>query len=155
MSPSGPDPFDLERFVRAQSAHYDTALAELQRGRKRTHWSWFVFPQLRGLGRSDMAVRYAISGLPEAAAFLAHATLGPRLRACVAAMNRHAGVSATAILGDIDATKFHSCVTLFAQVSPPGTVFHEALAIHFGGQPDGATLRLLADQRGERGGHRG
>lgn len=145
---SDPDPFDLERFVRAQAAHYDDALAELQRGRKRTHWSWFIFPQLRGLGRSDMSMRYAISGLPEAAAYLGHATLGPRLRACVAAMNRHAGVSATAILGDIDATKFHSCVTLFAQVSPPGSVFHEALATHCGGQPDAATLRLLADQGG-------
>lgn len=145
---SDPDPFDLERFVRAQAPHYDDALAELQRGRKRTHWSWFIFPQLRGLGRSNMAVRYAISGLPEAAAYLGHATLGPRLRACVAALNRHAGVSATAILGDIDATKFHSCVTLFAQVSPPGSVFHEALATHCGGQRDAATLRLLADQGG-------
>lgn len=138
------DPFDLERFLRAQEQNYAEALAELRSGRKRTHWSWYVFPQLSGLGSTAMSVRYAISGLPEATAYLAHPILGSRLVECVAAMNEHSGTSAAAILGDVDAIKFHSCVTLFSQVSVQGSAFHQALASHFAGKQDQATLSLLA-----------
>lgn len=137
------DSHGLDRFVAAQAATYADALAELRAGRKRTHWSWYVLPQLAGLGSSAMSVRYAIAGLDEARAYLAHSLLGARLRACVAAMNRHEGTAAAAILGEVDARKFHSCITLFAQVAEPGSCFHEALARHFAGVPDAATLARL------------
>ncbi len=137
------DPYDLARFVAAQSSNYADALAELRAGCKRTHWSWYVLPQLAGLGASAMSVRYAISGLAEARAYLAHPLLGARLRECVAAMNGHDGLAAAAILGEVDALKFHSCITLFAQVAEPGSPFHEALARYFAGVPDAATLALL------------
>lgn len=138
------DTFDLDRFVQAQQDNYADALSELRAGRKRTHWSWYVLPQLRGLGSSAMSVRYAISGLPEAKAYLAHPVLGARLAECVAAINQHAGIRPATLLGDIDARKFHSCITLFARASDPGSVFHQALAMHFGAQEDQATLALLA-----------
>lgn len=138
------DTFDLDRFVQAQQDNYADALSELRAGRKRTHWSWYVLPQLRGLGSSAMSVRYAISGLPEAKAYLAHPVLGARLAECVAAINQHAGTQPATLLGDIDARKFHSCITLFARASDPGSVFHQALAMHFGAQEDQATLALLA-----------
>lgn len=137
------DPFDLDRFVRAQAVNYADALAEMRAGRKVTHWSWYVLPQVRGLGSSAMAVRYAISGLAEAKAFLDHPVLGPRLAESVAAMNGHAGRSAASILGGIDAMKFHSCVTLFALAAGEGSVFHAALARFFDGIPDAATLAIL------------
>jgi uncharacterized protein (DUF1810 family) len=142
-----PDPFNLERFVTAQEQNYDEALAELRAGRKRTHWSWYVFPQLAGLGVSAMSVRYAISGLPEATAFLAHPILGARLTECVAAMNLHKGISAADVLGVVDATKFHSCITLFAQVAEPESEFHHALSNHFSGMQDQVTVALLANLR--------
>lgn len=138
------DPFDLNRFIEAQEENYSQALAELRAGRKRTHWSWYVLPQLRGLGSSAMSVRYAISGLQEARAYLAHPVLGSRLAECVAALDQHADTRLEAILGDIDARKFHSCVTLFARASETGSVFHHALATHFSGKEDQATLALLA-----------
>ncbi|MFO1317301.1 MAG: DUF1810 domain-containing protein [Burkholderiales bacterium] len=137
------DPFDLDRFVRAQEVNYADALAEMRAGRKVTHWSWYVLPQVRGLGSSGMSVRYAISGLPEAKAYLDHPVLGTRLRECVAAMNGHAGRSAASILGGIDARKFHSCLTLFAQAAGTGSIFHEALATFFSGMPDSATVAIL------------
>ena len=137
------DPYDLARFVAAQSSNYADALAELRAGCKRTHWSWYVLPQLAGLGASAMSVRYAISGLAEARAYLAHPLLGARLRECVAAMNGPDGLAAAAILGEVDALKCHSCITLFAQVAEPGSPFHEALARYFAGVPDAATLALL------------
>jgi uncharacterized protein (DUF1810 family) len=137
---------DLDRFVAAQSVNYDDALAELRAGAKRSHWSWYVFPQLQGLGSSPMSQRYAISGLAHARAFLGHPLLGPRLRECVAAMNAHAGRDAAAILGAVDARKFHSCLTLFAQVAPPGSPFHTGLDKYFAGSQDAATLALLARQ---------
>lgn len=140
------DAYDLNRFVAAQAAQYAAALAELRAGRKRTHWIWYVLPQIQGLGSSAMSVRYAISGLPEAGAYLDHPTLGTRLRECVAAMNAHTGSTAVAILGDIDAKKFHSCVTLFARVAEAGSPFHEALAKYFAGAGDPATLAILARQ---------
>jgi len=138
------DPFDLDRFVQAQEENYSDALAEVRAGKKRTHWSWYIFPQLRGLGSSAMSVRYAISGLPEAKGYLAHPILGVRLVECVAAINQHAGTKPEAILGNIDARKFHSYVTLFARVCEPGSIFHQALATHFVGHEDQATLALLA-----------
>lgn len=137
------DPYDLARFVAAQSINYADALAELRAGRKRTHWSWYVLPQLAGLGASAMSVRYALAGLAEARAYLAHPLLGARLRACVAAMNGHEGITAATILGEVDARKFHSCITLFAQVAEPGSPFHEALDRYFAGVSDVATLSLL------------
>lgn len=144
--PDAEDPFDLGRFVQAQAANYREALAELRAGRKRTHWSWYVLPQIRGLGSSALSVRYAVSSLAEAKAYLSHPVLGPRLRECVAAMNAHSGRSEVAILGDVDARKFHSCITLFAQVAEPDSPFHVALAKYYSGSQDSATLALLARQ---------
>jgi uncharacterized protein (DUF1810 family) len=144
--PIADDPFNLRRFVQAQTENYEDALAELRAGKKRTHWSWYVFPQIQGLGASAMSVRYAISNLEEAKAFLAHPVLGSRLRECVATMNSHSDRSAAAILGEIDARKFQSCITLFVHVSEPGSAFHRALAKYFSGLKDPATLVLLAQQ---------
>lgn len=141
-----PDPFGLDRFVGAQAPNYDLAIAELRAGRKQTHWSWYVLPQIHGLGSSPMSRRYAISSLAEAREYLAHPVLGSRLRECVDAMNAHSDVSAEAILGEIDARKFHSCITLFAEVAEPDSPFHVALATHFGGSRDAATLSILARQ---------
>ena len=149
-------PFDLARFTVAQSGHIDDALAEMRAGRKRTHWMWFVVPQMRGLGRSDMARRYGISGGAEARAYLAHPVLGPRLVACADAVLAHAGTPATVIFGDIDALKLQSSMTLFAAVSPPGSVFERVLAAFFGGARDAWTPVLLARGGGARaGGERG
>lgn len=141
-----PDPYDLQRFVDAQAANYADAIAELRAGRKRTHWSWYVLPQIRGLGTSPMSVRYALSGQPEAKAYLDHPVLGARLRECIAALNEHDGLTAVAILGEIDARKLHSCLTLFAGVAEAGSPFHEALDRYFAGAPDPATLAILAGQ---------
>jgi uncharacterized protein (DUF1810 family) len=138
------DPYDLDRFVEAQAGNYDDALAELRAGRKRTHWSWYVFPQIRGLGSSAMSLRYAIGSLAEAVAYLDHEVLGPRLRECVAALNAHQGLGVDDVLGDIDARKFRSCLTLFAQAAPSEPLFRKALDKYFGGDPDAATLAILA-----------
>lgn len=142
--PSAGDPWELERFVQAQAVGYDQALVELRAGCKRTHWIWYVLPQLAGLGHSAMARRYAISGLAEAHAYLAHPLLGARLRECVAAMNAHPDLSAQAILGTVDALKFRSCLSLFLLVAPGGEPFQRALARFFDGAPDPATLALTA-----------
>lgn len=141
MSIVAPDP--LQRFIDAQARDHAQALAELQAGRKRTHWIWYVLPQLRGLGRSAMAQTYGLADAAEARAYLAHPLLGPRLRQCVQAMLGRGGERAEAILGDVDAMKFHSCLTLFAHVAPGEPLFAQALQAFFGGQPDAATLRLL------------
>ena len=141
------DPYDLNRYIEAQAANYSEALAELKAGRKRTHWSWYVFPQIQGLGSSAMSVRYAIGSLGEARAYLAHETLGPRLCECVQSMNVQKGASAGVVLGDIDAQKFHSCVTLFAEAAPSEVVFSNALSKYFGGQRDAKTLAILAKQQ--------
>lgn len=135
---------DLQRFVSAQARDYAQALAELKAGRKQTHWMWYVFPQLRGLGRSAMAQEYGLKGREEAAAYLAHPVLGPRLLACVHAVLGHQGRSAEDILGNIDALKFRSCLTLFTEVAPEEPVFKTALAAFYRGEPDAETLRLLA-----------
>jgi uncharacterized protein (DUF1810 family) len=138
------DPFDLERFVAAEAGIYETALDELRAGRKRTHWMWFVFPQLAGLGSSPTAQRYAISGLDEARAYLAHPILGERLRACTAAVLALAGRTAHDIFGSPDDLKFRSSLTLFQHAAPDEPLFAEALARYFGGAPDPRTLALLA-----------
>ena len=142
----GTDPYDLDRFLEAQAQNYEEALAELRAGRKRTHWSWYVLPQITGLGSSPMSVRYAISGAAEATAYIHHAVLGARRLQTVAAINAHKALSAADILGVVDAQKFHSCVTLFAQVSTEGSPFHEALAKYFSDTPDRNTMHLLANQ---------
>ena len=138
--------FDLERFVDAQAPHIEQAKAELAAGRKRTHWMWFVFPQLRGLGRSEMARRYGLASRAEAAAYLAHPVLGPRLRACVELVLAVDGRSAHEIFGSPDDLKLRSCLTLFRELDDAGGVFARALAKYFDGAPDPATLQLLADE---------
>ena len=135
---------DLARFVRAQAGCYGQALAELQAGEKRSHWMWFVFPQILGLGLSENARLYAISGLGEADAYLRHEMLGVRLRECTQAMLGHAAErSATAILGPIDTLKFKSSMTLFERAAPDDEVFGQALEAFFDGARDEATLAKL------------
>jgi len=134
---------DLERFVEAQQGDYDRALAEIRSGRKRTHWMWYVFPQIDGLGSSLMATRYAIQNRAEAEAYLAHPILGPRLLEIAEAAAAIDGASATEVFGYPDDLKLRSCATLFAAVSPPGSVFERLLDKYFNGQPDGRTLESL------------
>jgi uncharacterized protein (DUF1810 family) len=134
---------DLSRFVEAQAPVYASALRELRVGRKRTHWMWFVFPQLRGLGRSDMARRYGIADLDEARAYLRHPLLGARLAECTQAMLAHAGTPLGAILGFPDDLKFVSCMTLFDAAGGPKALFERALQAFDDANPDLATLRLL------------
>jgi uncharacterized protein (DUF1810 family) len=141
-TPTG-DPFDLARFVEAQADGYPAALAEVRAGRKRTHWMWYVFPQLAGLGSSPMAQRYAVHGRAEAEAYLAHPVLGPRLREIAEAAVGVAGPTAAEVFGSPDDLKLRSSATLFAAVSPPRSVFHRLLDRYFDGRPDERTLRLL------------
>ncbi len=136
--------FDLERFVDAQRPVYERALGELRAERKTTHWMWFVFPQLRGLGRSAMARRFGVISRAEAAAYLAHPILGVRLRACVERVLGVDDLSAHEIFGSPDDLKLRSCLTLFREVDAPNGVFARALDKYFGGEPDAATLELLA-----------
>jgi uncharacterized protein (DUF1810 family) len=138
------DPFDLKRFVQAQEGVYERALAEIRAGRKRSHWMWYIFPQIDGLGYSATTKRYSIKSAAEAEAYLSHAVLGPRLRECCEAALGVTGRSATEIFGSPDDMKLRSCATLFASVSPPESVFHSVLDRYFRGQPDDATLRLIA-----------
>jgi uncharacterized protein (DUF1810 family)/ankyrin repeat protein len=135
--------YDLERFVGPQSAIYDQVLTELRQGRKQTHWIWFVFPQLAGLGSSPTAQHFAISGAEEARAYLRHPVLGPRLRECTATVNAVEGRSVDQIFGAPDNLKFRSSVTLFASLATDNTVFTSALHKYFAGVPDPATQRLL------------
>ena len=137
------DPFDLRRFVDAQTPVIERVLAELKAGRKRTHWMWFVFPQIEGLGSSFMAQKFAIRSLDEAKAYLAHPVLGDRLRRCTDAMNRHEGLSALAILGSPDDMKFRSSMTLFGRAAPDEERFRDALVRYFDGDEDDSTLRRL------------
>ena len=138
------DVHDLGRFVDAQHSSYEHALAEIASGRKRSHWMWYVFPQIAGLGISATSRRYAIASLAEAGAYLRHELLGPRLIACAEAALAVEGSSAREIFGSPDDLKLRSSATLFAQVSPAGSVFHRLLDKYFGGEPDEATLRLIA-----------
>ena len=137
------DPYDLNRFVLAQQGDYEQALAEIKAGRKRTHWMWYIFPQIDGLAFSPMSQHYSIKSADEARAYLAHPVLGPRLVACAQATVEHQGRTATEIFGSPDDLKLRSCATLFARVSPAGSVFHRLLAQYYPGSPDEATLRLL------------
>jgi uncharacterized protein (DUF1810 family) len=140
------DPYDLNRFVRAQEASYHQALSELEHGRKQSHWMWFVFPQFDGLGWSPTSRFYSIKSEAEARAYLEHPVLGPRLAQCAEAFLAIEGKSATAILGTPDDLKLKSCATLFAHVSPPGSVFERILDKFYAGERDTATLRLLAGE---------
>jgi uncharacterized protein (DUF1810 family) len=140
---SGDHPHDLNRFVQAQQDDYERALSEIQSGRKRSHWMWYVFPQFDGLAFSSTSKHYAIKSVDEARAYLDHPVLGPRLLACAEAAVRVEGRSATEIFGSPDDLKLRSCATLFASVSPPGSVFHRLLDKYYQGEPDGKTLRLL------------
>jgi len=136
------DPFDLQRFVDAQAPVYPRVLSELRQGRKQGHWMWFIFPQFAGLGHSPMAQRYAIASREEAAAYLGHAVLGPRLRECTALVNAVEGRTIHDILGSPDDLKFRSSMTLFAAVSS-GPEFAAAIKKYYGGTPDRRTLELL------------
>jgi uncharacterized protein (DUF1810 family) len=139
------DPYGLERFVAAQDAHgtYEAAVAELRSGRKLSHWMWFVFPQIAGLGRSAVSRRYAISSLAEARAYLAHPVLGPRLIECADVLSKLHETSAQEIFGVIDAMKLRSSMTLFARTDPANPSFRRVLDAYFAGVPDEATERLL------------
>lgn len=144
MTGADDDPHDLARFVEAQADSYERALAEIGDGRKRSHWMWYVFPQLEGLGFSATSRKYSIRSLAEARAYLNHPVLGPRLVACAAAASSVQGRSALEVFGSPDDMKLKSCATLFASVSPPGSVFERLLDKYFQGERDGNTLRLLA-----------
>lgn len=138
------DPHDLQRFVSAQEPVIDTVLAELRGGRKRSHWMWFVFPQLRGLGHSPMAERYGIASLEEARAYLAHPVLGPRLRECCTLVLQVPDRSAHEILGSPDDMKFRSCATLFSLAAPDEPVFRQCLERFYDGEPDPRTIARCA-----------
>jgi uncharacterized protein (DUF1810 family) len=139
------DPYDLARFVEAQDADgtYSRALRELREGRKRSHWMWFVFPQIAGLGQSQISRRYAIASLEEASEYLRHPVLGPRLLACVGALVHLEGRSAEQVFGSIDAQKLRSSMTLFLRADPAEQAFQHVLDRYFGGLPDTATDRLI------------
>jgi uncharacterized protein (DUF1810 family) len=137
------DPYGLERFIKAQDPVYDTVCAELRNGRKASHWMWFIFPQLRGLGHSQMATKFGISSRQEAEAYLKHPVLGPRLRECSRLVNLVEGRSIHQILGYPDDLKFRSSMSLFASIAPEERVFQEALQKYFEGEVDRLTLELL------------
>jgi uncharacterized protein (DUF1810 family) len=137
------DPYDLDRFVRAQAHDYGNALAEIRSGRKRSHWMWYVFPQFDGLGVSETSRRYAIKSEAEAEAYLRHPILGARLLEIAEAAAAIEGRSALEVFGSPDDMKLRSCATLFGRISPAGSVFERLLTRYFEGQPDAATLRLL------------
>lgn len=137
------DPYDLGRFVEAQVDDYEQALAEIRSGQKQSHWMWYIFPQFDGLGFSPTSRRYSIKSAAEAEAYLAHPLLGPRLVECARAALGVDGRSAREIFGSPDDMKLRSCATLFASVSPAGSVFAQLLDRYFPEGPDGKTLRLL------------
>jgi uncharacterized protein (DUF1810 family) len=137
------DPYDLNRFVEAQEAHYSVALSELRSGRKSTHWIWYIFPQIAGLGHSAMSERYAIRSEVEARAYLTHPVLGPRIIECAEAVLGVENRSAIDIMGLPDDLKLKSCATLFAHVSPDESVFHKILDKYYSSEPDRSTLQRL------------
>jgi uncharacterized protein (DUF1810 family) len=142
-SPDRDDPFLLDRFMRAQQDDFEQALAEISSGKKRSHWMWYIFPQIDGLAFSSTAKYYAIKSIEEARAYLEHPILGPRLLACAEAALRVDGRSATEIFGSPDDLKLRSCATLFARVSPVGSVFDRLLEKYYHGERDPKTLGLL------------
>ena len=137
------DPFNLNRFVLAQNGVFEEALAEIEDGQKSSHWMWFIFPQIDGLGFSATSKRYAIKSVDEAKAYLRHPILGPRLLRCAEAAVRVEGLSAQEIFGSPDDIKLRSCATLFASMSPPNSIFHQLIAKYFAGHRDERTLRIL------------
>jgi uncharacterized protein (DUF1810 family) len=143
LNRSAPNPYNLERFVSAQQAIYPQVVSELRAGYKTSHWMWFVFPQIRGLGRSPISLEYAISSREEAAAYLQHPILGPRLKECTRLVLALEGQSTEHIFGSADDMKFRSSMTLFAQVSPDDDIFARALQQYFHGVPDQLTLDRL------------
>ena len=149
MAGDHPDPFDLQRFVDAQAGAYARALAELRAGSKQSHWIWFVFPQIAGLGSSAMNARFSIGSLEEAVAYLEHPLLGPRLIECVDAVLALERRSARQVFGPDD-VKFRSCLTLFHRAAPEEHRFSDALAKYFGGELDARTLEQLATTYGGR-----
>jgi uncharacterized protein (DUF1810 family) len=138
-----PDPYNLRRFVDDQATVYEQVLRELRAGRKASHWMWFIFPQIAGLGHSPMAQRFAISGRAEAESYLQHAVLGPRLTECTRLVNQQAGRTIEDILGDIDGLKFRSSMTLFAKVAKDNAIFVEAIQKYYGGNFDELTMVKL------------
>ena len=134
---------DLNRFVEAQETVYARVCSELRAGAKVSHWMWFVFPQIAGLGYSSMSRKFAIASIDEAREYLGHAVLGPRLRECTALVCVVQGKTIHEIFGSPDDMKFRSCMTLFARVAGEGSIFHQALAKFFGGEPDPRTLELV------------
>ena len=143
QSSNANDPYDLNRFVQAQAHDYERALSEIKNGQKRSHWMWYIFPQFDGLGFSPTSKRYAIKSIAEAKAYLNHPVLGPRLIECAEAALSVEGRFAHEIFGSPDDMKLKSCATLFASVSPPGSVFDRLLDRFFQGDRDSKTLRLL------------
>jgi uncharacterized protein (DUF1810 family) len=137
------DQYNLNRFLQAQEEDYERALSEIRSGRKRTHWMWYIFPQLDGLAFSSTAKHYAIRGVDEARAYLAHPVLGARLHECAEAVVQIENYSAREIFGTPDDLKLRSCATLFAHVSPAGSVFRQLLEKYYAGQRDDKTLELL------------
>ena len=137
------DPYDLQRFVDAQDLVYEDVCRELSEGHKRTHWMWFIFPQITGLGHTSMANKFAISSLKEADAYLKHSVLGPRLRECTRLVTEIAGRSIDQIFGSPDNLKFRSSMTLFAQATPDNDLFKDALQKYFEGEFDPLTLERL------------
>jgi uncharacterized protein (DUF1810 family) len=142
--PDSTDVYDLQRFVDAQDPVYEEVRSELREGRKRGHWMWFVFPQLKGLGSSYMSERFGISSLREARAYMKHPSLGPRLRECISLLGRAEGRPIEEILGHIDSVKLRSCLTLFARATTDDNeIFQHALEKFFEGEPDPLTLARL------------
>ncbi|HEY0242090.1 MAG TPA: DUF1810 domain-containing protein [Gemmatimonadaceae bacterium] len=143
MSDGRDDPYDLNRFIEAQNTNYEDAVSELREGRKRSHWMWYVFPQITGLGNSAMSYRYGITSADEARAYLAHPVLGTRLIECAEAVLTIRNRSANEIFGSPDDLKLKSSATLFAQVSPPGSVFEQILDKYYSSERDSRTLALI------------
>jgi uncharacterized protein (DUF1810 family) len=137
------DQYNLQRFVTAQQLIFDIVREELSKGRKRSHWMWFIFPQIQGLGHSEMAFKYAISSLEEAKAYLAHPLLGPRLLECSRLVDAVDGASIEDIFGYPDYMKFQSSMTLFAKAAPDDQIFNDCLRKYFDGEPDQSTLSRL------------
>lgn len=143
------DPFNLNRFLVAQERNYETALGEIQAARKREHWIWYIFPQIEGLGFSPNSRTYSIKSLKEAKAYAEHPVLGKRLATCMEAMLRHTGLTADAILGDIDAIKLRSCATLFSMEMGEGSLPHRVLERFYEGVPDPETIGKLNLKRND------
>ncbi len=141
------DPYNLQRFLTAQAEAYDFALRELRRGRKESHWIWYIFPQITGLGYSSTSKKYAIGSRDEAAAYLNHEVLGPRLRLCAEALLKHQGGDIQEIMGYPDDLKLRSSMTLFAKISTPDSVFHKVLNAFYCGEMDERTIAFLEAKR--------